>query len=671
MRLFLAEKPSQGKDLARVLGADQRGDGCFKGPQLAVTWCIGHLVEAAPPEAYGTAYKRWSLDALPIIPDRWRLQVKSSTAAQFQIVQKLVASASEIIIATDADREGEMIAREILDLCAYRGKVQRLWLSAMNDASIRKALATMLPDGDTLPLYHAALARARADWMVGINLSRLFTILGRQAGYDGVLSVGRVQTPTLQLVVRRDREIEQFRSVPYWAIDVKLQAGVSSFTAQWQPPQDATNDAGLCTEQPWAQTAAQQLRHAREALVLSVSSERIREPPPLPFDLSTLQETCSRQLGLDVQETLNIAQSLYEAHKATTYPRSDCGYLPESMLAEVPTVLDALLVTDSSLHPLVESLDVHQRSRAWNDSKITAHHGIIPTLEPTNLSRMSESERAVYRLIRAHYLAQFLPAHESDRTLAQLSSEDQALQARGKRIVQVGWRIVLADVPTDIVPSSAQDGEVEGKSQSLPILVEGTRCVLTNVELKALRTQPPKPYTQGELIRDMRSVARFVTDLGQKKKLKETAGLGTVATQAGTVQGLINRGYLLPRGRAIRASDKAFVLIDAVPGDVANPGTTAIWEQDLDLIAAGQMRLDDFVAKQSAWVAQLVSSHAHTQLALAQTAAPACPLCNGPMHKRSGKQGAFWSCASYPRCKATRPIEHAPQRRKPGRRRAR
>ena len=194
MQLFLAEKPSQGKDLARVLGADQRGNGCFKGPQLAVTWCIGHLVEAAPPEAYGTAYKRWSLDALPIIPDRWRLQVKSSTAAQFQIVQKLVASASEIIIATDADREGEMIARELLDLCAYRGKVQRLWLSAMNDASIRKVLATMRPGGDTLPLYHAALARARADWLVGINLSRLFTILGRQAGYDGVLSVGRVQS---------------------------------------------------------------------------------------------------------------------------------------------------------------------------------------------------------------------------------------------------------------------------------------------------------------------------------------------------------------------------------------------------------------------------------------------------------------------------------------------
>ena len=666
MQLFLAEKPSQGKDLARVLGADQRGNGCFKGPQLVVTWCIGHLVEAAPPEAYGTAYKRWSLDALPIVPDRWQLQVKPSTAAQFQIVRKLVASASEIIIATDADREGEMIAREILDLCGYRGNVQRLWLSAMNDASIRKALATMRPGGDTLPLYHAALARARADWIVGINLSRLFTILGRQAGYDGVLSVGRVQTPTLQLVVRRDREIEQFRSVPYWAIDVKLQAGGSSFTAQWQPPQGAINDAGLCIQQRSAQNAAQRLQTAREAQVLSVNSERIRESQPLPFDLGTLQETCSRQLGLDVTETLHIAQALYENHKATTYPRSDCGYLPESMLAEVPTVLDALLATDPGLRPLVESLNVQQRSRAWNDSKITAHHGIIPTLEPTNLSRMSENERAVYRLIRAHYLAQFLPPHEFDRTLAQLSCADQALQARGKRIVQVGWRIVL-----DTARDEDDSGSGSQHGQTLPALVSGARCTILGLDLKSLRTLPPKPFTQGELVAAMKGVARLVVDPQLKQKLKDTTGIGTEATRASIIQGLIGRGYLVKQGRAVRASDKAFLLIDVIPSAIADPGTTAIWEQALDLIAAGQMRLDDFTAKQSVWVAQLVSRHAHTPLPLAHSVGPPCPLCNGQMHKRSGKQGAFWSCARYPNCTATRPIDHAPQRRKPGRRGAR
>jgi DNA topoisomerase-3 len=666
VRLFLAEKPSQAKDLARVLGADQRGNGCFMGPQLIVTWCIGHLVEAAPPEAYGEQYRRWSLDTLPIVPNRWRLQVKPSTATQFKIVQKLIASASEIIIATDADREGEMIAREILELCGYSGTIQRLWLSALNDASIRKALSALRPGNDTFPLYQAALGRSRADWLIGMNLTRLFTLLGRQAGHDGVLSVGRVQTPTLQLVVRRDRDIEQFRSVPYWAVDVKLQTGGTSFTAHWQPPQGTSDDAGRCIQQAAAQTAAQQLRHAREVQVLSVSSERVRESAPLPFDLGTLQETCSRQLGLDVQETLNIAQSLYETHKATTYPRSDCRYLPDSMLAEVPSVLDALLLTDPSLRPLIESLDRQQRSRAWDDSKVTAHHGIIPTLEPTHLARMSENERAVYQLIRAHYLAQFLPAHEFDRTIAQLSCASLALQARGKRIVQAGWRIVLPSV------RDKEDRDDESQhSQVLPPLLSGARCVITGVDLKALKTLPPKPFTQGDLVAAMKGVARLVSDPQLKQKLKDTTGIGTEATRASIIQGLIGRGYLVKAGRAVRASDKAFLLIDAVPAAIADPGTTAIWEQALDLIAAGQMRLDDFIAKQSAWVAQLVSKHLHTPLARLQADTPTCPLCNGPMNKRSSKHGAFWSCASYPSCKATRPIGHPKEQRQPARRRTR
>jgi DNA topoisomerase-3 len=664
VRLFLAEKPSQGKDIARVLEANQRGNGCYMGPQLIVTWCIGHLVEAAPPEAYGEQYKRWSLDALPIVPDRWRREVKASTAAQFKIVQKLIASASDVIIATDADREGEMIAREILELCAYRGSIQRLWLSALNDASIRKALGALRPGSETVSLYHSALARSRADWLVGMNLSRLFTLLGREAGHDGVLSVGRVQTPTLQLVVRRDREIEQFHSVPYWSIDVNLHASGTPFIAQWRPPQSATDDAGRCVQQGVAQTAAQQLRTAREAQVLSVNTERVREPAPLPFDLGTLQETCSRQLGLDVQETLNIAQSLYETHKATTYPRSDCGYLPESMLTEVPAVLDALLVTDPTARPLIESLDRRQRSRAWNDSKITAHHGIIPTLEPTHLFRMSDNERAVYRFIRAHYLAQFLPAHEFDRTTAQLSCAGLALQARGKQVVQSGWRIVLDNARDD------SDGDAESRqSQVLPTLQSGARCAVMGADLKGLKTLPPKPFTQGELVAAMKGVARLVSDPRLKQKLKDTTGIGTEATRAGIIHGLIGRGYLVKKGRAIRASDKAFVLIDAVPSAIADPGTTAIWEHALDLIAAGQMPLDEFVAKQSAWVAQLVRTHVHTPLPLAQADIPACPVCNGPMHKRSSTQGEFWSCASYPKCRATRPVEHANERHKPARRR--
>ncbi|KJS71933.1 MAG: DNA topoisomerase III [Gammaproteobacteria bacterium HGW-Gammaproteobacteria-9] len=652
MRVFLCEKPSQGKDIARVLGAGQRGSGCYSGSGTVVTWCIGHLVEAVPPEGYGEQYKRWSIEQLPILPERWRVEPKAATAAQFKIVKQLIGQATALVIATDADREGEMIAREILDLCGYRGPIQRLWLSALNDASIRKALSALKPSAETLPLYYSALARSRADWLIGMNLSRLFTVLGRQAGYSGVLSVGRVQTPTLRLVVDRDREIARFISVPYWMVEVLLAQSGHSFSAHWLPPDGTIDAAGRCLQQPVAQNAADRIRADREALVVSVETERVREAAPLPFDLGTLQEVCSRQLGLDVQETLDIAQALYETHKATTYPRSDSGYLPESMLAEVPAVLDALLATDPDLRPLIDKLDRSQRSRAWNDDKVTAHHGIIPTLEPTRLSAMSEKEQAVYSLIRTHYVAQFLPHHEFDRTTAVLTSGGQTLQATGKQVVVLGWRLALANGG----PESSDD-EPAQRSQILPPLTSGMQCGVEQVEIKALKTLPPKPYTQGELIKAMKGVAKLVTDPRLKQKLKETTGIGTEATRASIINGLFGRGYLLKKGRAIRASDAAFTLIDAVPVAIADPGTTAIWEQALDMIEAGQMTLDTFIEKQSAWVAQLVQQYSGATLAIELPPSPPCPLCGAPMRQRTGKSGVFWSCTRYPDCKGTLPVE--------------
>ncbi len=664
MRVFLCEKPSQGKDIARVLGAGQRGNGCCSGTGVVVTWCIGHLVEAVPPEGYGEQYKRWAIEQLPILPERWRVEPKSATATQFKVVQQLVAKAGELVIATDADREGEMIAREIIELCGYRGPIQRLWLSALNDASIRKALGALKPSAETLPLYFSALARSRADWLIGMNLSRLFTLLGRQAGYTGVLSVGRVQTPTLKLVVDRDREIARFVSVPYWAADVLLSHAGQSFTASWIPPEGSTDAAGRCLQQPVAQQAVDRIRAARDAQVVSVDTERVREAPPLPFDLGTLQEVCSRQLGLDVQETLDIAQALYETHKATTYPRSDSGYLPESMLAEVPAVLDALLATEPSLRPLLGQLDRNQRSRAWNDGKVTAHHGIIPTLEPAKLLAMSEKELAVYQLIRGRYLAQFLPHHEFDRTVTQLACGGQSLVAVGKQIAVIGWRQVLATPEPD-----AADGEEAQRSQVLPPLASGSRCGVEQVELKALRTLPPKPYTQGELVKAMKGVAKLVDDPRLKQKLKETTGIGTEATRANIINGLIGRGYLVKKGRAVRASDAAFTLIDAVPSAIADPGTTAVWEHALDMIEAGQMALDTFIEKQAAWVGQLVQQYRGATLSLKLPPAPACPQCGAPMQQRTGKSGAFWSCSRYPDCKGTLPIESPTGRRSAPRKR--
>ncbi|MFV3324936.1 DNA topoisomerase III [Pseudomonas sp. NY15372] len=636
MRLYLCEKPSQAKDIAKVLGANRKADGCWQGPDVCVTWCIGHLLETAPPDSYDERYKRWNLADLPIIPEKWKMLVKPKTASQFKAVKRLLGEARELVIATDADREGEMIARELVEHCRYRGPVQRLWLSALDDASIRKALARLLPGQQTYSLYHSALGRSRADWLIGMNMSRLFTLLGRQSGYQGVLPVGRVQTPTLRLVVDRDRSIADFVPVPYWAIEVQLESAGSVFNAQWRAPEDACDDQGRCLNQALAQQAAAAIGAAGSAQVTQVATERVREAAPLAFDLGTLQEVCSKKLGLGAQETLDIAQALYETHKLITYPRSDCGYLPLSQHAEAPAILAALQRADASLAPLQPHLEPQRRSRAWNDAKVSAHHGIIPTAAASDPSRLPPKYKAVYTLIRARYLAQFLPNHEYDRTQAEFDCAGHALRAVGKQIVEPGWRRAL---PEALTPTKGREAP---PAQVLPPLREGQGCAVQGLQLKDLWTQPPKPFTEGDLIKAMKNVAKLVDDPLLKQKLKETTGIGTEATRASIIQGLLDRGYLVKNGKALAATPAAFSLIDAVPRAIADPGTTAIWEQALDMVQSGEMSLEEFVARQSAWMGKLVQRCSGMRLTI-----------SGPPVPASGK-GAPWKKKrkSSPKAKA-------------------
>ena len=628
MRLFLCEKPSQAKDIAAVLGASRRGDGCWVGPNATVTWCIGHLLETAPPDAYDERYKRWVLADLPIIPEKWKMRVKPKTASQFKAVKRLLGEASELVIATDADREGEMIARELVEHCRYRGPIQRLWLSALDDASIRKALGALKPGSETFNLYHSALGRSRADWLIGMNMSRLFTLLGRQSGYQGVLPVGRVQTPTLRLVVDRDRSISDFIPVAYWAIDVQLKHDAQLFTAQWRADPDTCDDQDRCLNQAHAQQAAAAINSASSARVCKLRTERMREVAPLPFDLGTLQEVCSKKLGLGAQETLDIAQALYETYKVVTYPRSDCGYLPQSQHSEAPSILAALQQADPALGPLAGYLDPQRRSRAWNDAKVSAHHGIIPTAAAKNLERLSGKHRAVYTLIRARYLAQFLPNHEYDRTQADFDCAGQNLRAVGKQIVEPGWKRAL---PEALAPAKGREAPAP---QPLPILREDLDCAIAAVNLKDLWTQPPKPFTEGDLIKAMKNVAKLVQDPLLKQKLKDTTGIGTEATRAGIIQGLLDRGYLIKNGKALAATPPAFSLIDAVPRAIADPGTTAIWEQALDMVQSGEMTLDIFVAKQAAWM----SKHIERCSAMTMTiSGPASPAGTAPAWKKKRK----------------------------------
>jgi len=464
-----------------------------------------------------------------------------------------------------------------------------------------------------------ALGRSRADWLIGMNMSRLFTLLGRQSGYQGVLPVGRVQTPTLRLVVDRDRSIADFVPVPFWAIDVQLEHAGQRFNAQWRAPEDACDDQGRCLKQGLAQQAATDIGHAGTARAVKVATERVREVAPLPFDLGTLQELCSKKFGLGAQETLDIAQALYETHKLITYPRSDCGYLPQSQHAEAPAILAALQRADASLAPLQPYLEPQRRSRAWNDAKVSAHHGIIPTAAASDPSRLPAKHKAVYTLIRARYLAQFLPNHEYDRTQADFDCAGHALRAVGKQIVEPGWRRAL---PEALTPAKGREAP---PAQVLPALREGQDCNVNGLQLKDLWTQPPKPFTEGDLIKAMKNVAKLVDDPRLKQKLKETTGIGTEATRASIIQGLLDRGYLVKNGKALSATPAAFSLIDAVPRAIADPGTTAIWEQALDMVQSGEMTLDEFVARQSAWMGKLVERCSDMRMTISGPAAGAAP----------------------------------------------
>lgn len=647
MRLFLCEKPSQAKDIAKVLGATRRGDGCWLGNAVTVTWCIGHLLETAPPDAYDERYKRWVLSDLPIVPLQWKMQVKKTTATQFKAVKRLLGEARELVIATDADREGEMIARELLEHCRYRGPVQRLWLSALDDASIRKALGALKPGAETFNLYHSALGRSRADWLIGMNMSRLFTLLGRQSGYQGVLPVGRVQTPTLRLVVDRDRSIADFVPVAYWAIDVQLRGGAELFTAQWQGPADRCDDQDRCLDQATARGAAADMQAAGQARVLKRRTERLREAAPLPFDLGTLQEVCSKKLGLGAQETLDVAQALYETYKVITYPRSDCGYLPVSQHVEAPAIVTQLGRADPALGELLGHLDTSRRSRAWNDAKVSAHHGIIPTAASVDLARLPSKHRAVYTLVRARYLAQFLPNHEYDRTQIDFDCAGQPLKAVGKVIVEPGWRRALPEA----LAAAAKRREA-APAQTLPSLHEGDICDVAKVIPKDLWTQPPKPFTEGDLIKAMKNVAKLVQDPRLKQKLKDTTGIGTEATRAGIIQGLLDRGYLVKNGKALAATPAAFSLIDAVPRAIADPGTTAIWEQALDMVQSGEMSLDEFVTRQSAWMSKHVERCMGMRMNITASPAGVKPPWKGK-RKASGNKSASAGKKAAPRKAST------------------
>lgn len=652
--LYLCEKPSQGRDIARILGATQRNDGYLQGNNVIVSWCIGHLLEMIPPDEYDNKYKRWSLVHLPILPQDWKMAPKKSTSKQLTVLKNLLKRCDSVVIATDADREGETIAREVMDYFNYRGSSRRLWLSALDTVSVQRALKNIKPSKETEPLYHSGLARGRADWLIGMNLTRAYTLL---ANDRQVRSVGRVQTPTLALIVKRDREILNFKAVPYYEVLAFFKTEQDLLETKWQLPKIQGEEQKQCLDKQVAQSVIDRCQQ-QMGLVTTATTARKKQPAPLLYNLSGLQQEASRRWGYGAQDVLNIAQALYETHKLSSYPRSDCEYLPLSQFNDVSKVLQALCKNDASLTELIAQADEKRRSRVWNDKKITAHHGIIPTQATPGISRLNVKELNIYNLIRRRYIAQFFPDYEYDQSTIIVTIKADQFKASGRIARVKGWKIALE-------VESKQPAKIEDNKKELPAVKKGEQLLCDHLKLLDKLTTPPKHYTEGTLIKAMETIGTQVTDKVMKKILRETAGLGTQATRANIIQTLFQRKFIQQEKKLLKATPLGFNLIDAVPDTIKDPLLTAQWEQQLDDIANNKGQdINGFLKQQIDLLKTIVTqvktpkinakgiSKANAQY----KAGDACPLCSHILEIRHAIRGkkvgqAYIGCNNFPDCR--------------------
>ncbi|EMG5761145.1 DNA topoisomerase III, partial [Yersinia enterocolitica] len=551
MRLFIAEKPSLARAIADILPKPhRRGDGFIAcGSDNMVTWCVGHLLEQAQPDAYDSRYARWSLADLPIIPEKWRLQPRPSVSKQLNVIKQLLQQADEVIHAGDPDREGQLLVDEVLDYldlaAEKRQNVRRCLINDLNPQAVERAVERLRYNREFIPLCVSALARARADWLYGINMTRAYTILGRNAGYDGVLSVGRVQTPVLGLVVRRDEEIEDFVAKDFFEVKAHIVTPADErFIALWQPSDSCESyqdEEGRLLHRPLAEHVVNRIA-GQPALVTSYNDKRESETAPLPFSLSTLQIEAAKRFGLSAQQVLDICQRLYETHKLITYPRSDCRYLPEEHFAGRHSVLNAISLHQADLLPL-DVMDSDRRNRCWDDKKVDAHHAIIPTARASKVN-LTTDESKVYRLVAQQYLMQFCPDAQFRKCVIELDIAGGKFIAKARFLAEAGWRTLLG--------SKERDEENEGAP--LPVVEKGAELLCERGEVVERQTQPPRPFTDASLLSAMTGIARFVQDKELKKVLRATDGLGTEATRAGIIELLFKRTFLFKKGRYIHAS---------------------------------------------------------------------------------------------------------------------
>ena len=640
--LVIAEKPSVARDIARVLGCSKKNNSYIEGRDYVVTWALGHLVTLADPEEYGEQYKTWRLDTLPMLPGRWKLVVIKQTSRQYHAVKEQIfrKDISDIIIATDAGREGELVARWILEKAGNRKPLKRLWISSVTDKAIREGFSHLRPGKDYENLYHAAVARAEADWEVGINATRALT-----CKYNAQLSCGRVQTPTLAMIASREEEIKKFIPKPYYG----LRAVAKGISFIWT---DAKNNSGRTFDKSRIESiykiAALKIR------ITEVMKKTKKTFSPALYDLTALQREANQRYGYSAKQTLNIMQRLYENHKVLTYPRTDSRYLTTDMTGTLKERLKACAVVP--YRKAASRLSMHEikADKSFvNNAKVSDHHAIIPTEQFVQLEHMSNEERKIYDLVVRRFLAVLSPACEYEEISLTGMIGKETFRAKGSRILKTGWREIYDADWEDLEDEDTADTSGSTGSSSLtdttwPDVSEGTELPVTSLSITEGKTKPPAYFTEGTLIAAMENPARYMQHKDQTlaRTLGETGGLGTVATRADIIEKLFGSFLMEKKGAEIHITSKGKQLLSLVPPDLKSPELTAQWELRLKSISQGRESQDKFMAEIEDYTKSLISQikNAEGTFRHDNLTRHKCPQCGRLMLEVNGKHGKMLVC---------------------------
>lgn len=635
--LVIAEKPSVARDIARVLGANQKNGGILEGKNYVVTWALGHLVTLADPEEYDRKYEKWEMATLPMLPKEMKLVVIRQTGRQFSVVktQLFRKDIGEIIIATDAGREGELVARWILEKAGCHKPIKRLWISSVTDKAIKEGFANLKDGHDYDNLYRAAVARAEADWLVGMNGTRALT-----CKYNAQLSCGRVQTPTLAMIAKREEEIRKFVPKEYYGISLETQ------DVKWTWRDEKTKSF-----RTFSRERAEQIKGRLENAALEITSvEKKAKKTMAPglYDLTTLQREANLKYGFSAKETLNIMQRLYENHKVLTYPRTDSRYIGKDI---VPTIKERLKACGiGPYRKLVGALmnkPVQVNGSFVDDKRVSDHHAIIPTEQFVQLDHMTNEERKIYDMVVRRFLAVLYPASQYEQVTMEAKAAGETFAASGKVIKSLGWKEVYEGGADDDLEDEAED-EKKLKDQRLPEMKTGTRLKILKTSLNTGKTKPPARFTEATLLAAMENPVKFMEtrDKEAVKTLGETGGLGTVATRADIIEKLFHSFMMEKKGNEIHITSKAKQLLELVPEDLKKPELTADWEMKLSQIAKGRIRQGDFLHQIRDYTCEIVDeiktgegTFRHDNLTN-----KVCPQCGKKLLAVNGKNSKMLVC---------------------------